>query len=184
VRDRLEAEPFAQQEPLVHAVQVGGEERGLVAARAGADLDDGVAVVERVARDEERREPPLEVGNLFAEADFFGARLGGEFRVVNGDELARLRELALILPEPRAELDDRLQTSVLASQLGEPAGVADRAVRQLPFDLGRAPQRVVEAIADVQLQLSFPAPAPAPAPYFCRKRSTRPAVSTSFCLPV
>ena len=37
-------------EPLVHAVEVGREERGLVAAGAGADLDDGVAGVVRVLR--------------------------------------------------------------------------------------------------------------------------------------
>jgi hypothetical protein len=48
-------------------------------------------------------------------------------------------------------------------------------VEQLPFDLGRARQRVSESIAEAQLVVF---------PYFCRKRSTRPAVSTSFCLPV
>ena len=38
----------------VHAVEVGGEERGFLAALAGADLDDDVLLIERVARDELR----------------------------------------------------------------------------------------------------------------------------------
>jgi hypothetical protein len=64
---------------------------------------------------------------------------------------------------------------VLASQGGEPAGVArDLRVGELLLDLLGAGQRVGESVAEAQL--SFP--------YFWRKRSTRPAVSTNFCLPV
>ena len=44
------AQPAPLGEPRVHAEQLGGEQRRLVAAGPGADLDDGVAVVERVAR--------------------------------------------------------------------------------------------------------------------------------------
>jgi hypothetical protein len=47
-------------------------------------------------------------------------------------------------------------------------------IEQLPFDLGRADKRVSKSIAETQVVF----------PYFCRKRSTRPAVSTSFCFPV
>ena len=36
----------------VHPVELGGEQRGLLAAGAGPDLDDHVAVVVRVARQE------------------------------------------------------------------------------------------------------------------------------------
>jgi hypothetical protein len=46
--------------------------------------------------------------------------------------------------------------------------------RQLALDFGDAGERVLEAAANTQLVF----------PYFWRKRSTRPAVSTSFCLPV
>ena len=42
---------------LVHAEQVAGEQRGLVAAGAGADFEDGVVVVHRVLR--QQREADL-----------------------------------------------------------------------------------------------------------------------------
>ena len=56
-RHDLDAPAVALAVARVHAVEVGGEERGLVAAGAGADLDDRVAVVERIARQEQRRDP-------------------------------------------------------------------------------------------------------------------------------
>ena len=49
-RHDLDAPAVPLAEARVHAVEVGGEQRGLVAAGAGADLDDRVAVVERIAR--------------------------------------------------------------------------------------------------------------------------------------
>jgi len=66
---------------------------------------------------------------------------------------------------------------VLAAQRGHQPGVLDRlGIEKVAFDLGGAPERVREPLADAQ--------APAFVPYFWRKRSTRPAVSMSFCLPV
>jgi hypothetical protein len=38
----------------VHPEQVGGEQSGLVATRPGANLDDDVSVIARVARHEQR----------------------------------------------------------------------------------------------------------------------------------
>ncbi len=52
-RHRLPAEAVALGKALIHAVEVGGEQRGLVAAGTGADLHDGVAVVMGVARDQQ-----------------------------------------------------------------------------------------------------------------------------------
>ena len=64
---------------------------------------------------------------------------------------------------------------MLPPEGGEATGVARRLrVRELPLDLFGAGERVSETVAEAQL--SFP--------YFWRKRSTRPAVSTNFCLPV
>jgi hypothetical protein len=64
---------------------------------------------------------------------------------------------------------------MLASQLGKPARIArGGGIGQLALDLRRTRHRVGETIANAQRSL----------PYFWRKRSTRPAVSTSFCLPV
>jgi hypothetical protein len=48
-------------------------------------------------------------------------------------------------------------------------------IKEIALDLGGAPERVGETVANAQaLALE----------YFWRKRSTRPAVSMSFCLPV
>ena len=49
------------REARVHAIEVGREQRRFIAARAGADLDDGVAVVERIARQEQRLELLLDL---------------------------------------------------------------------------------------------------------------------------
>ncbi len=46
----LPAVPLA--EARVHAIQVGGEQSCLVAAGAGADFDDRIALVEGIARQE------------------------------------------------------------------------------------------------------------------------------------
>jgi hypothetical protein len=65
---------------------------------------------------------------------------------------------------------------VLPAQLREPALVPERPrIRQVALDRGRALDRVGDAIAEAQAPVF---------PYFWRKRSMRPAVSMSFCLPV
>jgi hypothetical protein len=64
---------------------------------------------------------------------------------------------------------------VLASQF-RITSMSGRGIRrrQLSLDFRDAGERVLEATANTQLVF----------PYFWRKRSTRPAVSTSFCFPV
>ncbi len=52
-RDDLDRQALALHEALVHPVEVGREQRRLVAAGAGADFDDGVAIVQRVARQQQ-----------------------------------------------------------------------------------------------------------------------------------
>ena len=91
------------------------------------------------------------------------------------DEPARLGEIVLALQVAAPEIDDRREAMMLAPQLGEAGwGAGSFGGRQLTLDLGRAIERVDETCADAQVLF----------PYFWRKRSTRPAVSTSFCLPV
>jgi hypothetical protein len=64
---------------------------------------------------------------------------------------------------------------VLAAERREPFRILERPwVGKLPLYLSGSGERLREAIAEAQACL----------PYFCRKRSMRPAVSTSFCLPV
>ena len=64
---------------------------------------------------------------------------------------------------------------MLTPEIGQPPRVFEcTAIRERRFDLTSAVKRFGESIAETQL--SFP--------YFWRKRSTRPAVSISFCFPV
>jgi hypothetical protein len=64
---------------------------------------------------------------------------------------------------------------MLTAQLRQPTRVARRRrVGKLALDLGGAGERVGQSVAETQAVF----------PYFWRKRSTRPAVSMSFCLPV
>jgi hypothetical protein len=64
---------------------------------------------------------------------------------------------------------------MLAPQPGQPVRIANgRGVGELPLDLVGARECLVQPVAEAQL--SFP--------YFWRNRSTRPAVSISFCFPV
>jgi len=109
------------------------------------------------------------------DADDFSARLGCQLRVVNENELARLRELVIEFLQSLCERYDGRESLVLSSKRCQKPRIANGlGIEQLLFDLGRARERVSESIAKGQFVF----------PYFCRKRSTRPAVSTSFCLPV
>ena len=56
-RDHLDLPALLGGVALVHAEQVAGEQRGLVAAGAGADFEDDVALVHRVLG--QQREPDL-----------------------------------------------------------------------------------------------------------------------------
>jgi hypothetical protein len=107
----------------VHAEEVRGEERGFVPARAGPDLDDRVPLIQGIVRDEERLEPFLRARDRGLEARHFLARFGRHLGVVNGNELAGVRELVFFLLETRRQLDQRRQSSVFTPKLGEPPGV-------------------------------------------------------------
>ena len=178
-------QPRALDEARVHAIEVGGEQRRLVAAGAGADLDDRVAVVERVVREERGLEPRLEVGDGPLEPLDFARGFGGHLGVVNGNELAGFGELVLGLLElwPPARRP--------AGGVGAPGParrpvlrVAERVrIGEQPLDLRRPRERVAQQVAEAQ-RLSSPSLGRLGVWYFWRKRSTRPAVSTSRCLPV
>jgi hypothetical protein len=55
--EHLHFQPLALRVAAVHAEQVSGEDRGLVAAGAGADFEEHVRRVVRVARQEQRLQP-------------------------------------------------------------------------------------------------------------------------------
>ena len=64
---------------------------------------------------------------VLLEARLFGARLGGHFGVVNGNELADFHELVLGLLQLGRHLDHRHQPTVLAAELREFPGIAEAA---------------------------------------------------------
>lgn len=117
----------------------------------------------------------LDLSDGLVDALDLRARLGRELGVVNDNELARLRELVIEFLQTLRQREDGGQSLVLTSERCQEPRIANRLrIDELPFDLGRAGECVSESIAETQLVF----------PYFCRKRSTRPAVSTSFCFPV
>jgi hypothetical protein len=66
---------------------------------------------------------------------------------------------------------------MFATQFGKPPSVFNRArIRERRFDFLRPRKSFRQSIAETQLSFL--------STYFWRKRSTRPAVSISFCLPV
>src|SRR5437879_12233802 len=61
--DDLDLPPPPLAEPRVHSKQLGGEERRLVASRAGTDLHDRVAVIQRGGRAAPLRGPRPAAGD-------------------------------------------------------------------------------------------------------------------------
>lgn len=72
----------------VHAVEVGGEERGLRSSGAGADFHDGVLVFVGLGGEERDAEVEFELGDLFFEFGDLGAGKLGHFGVTGGGEFA------------------------------------------------------------------------------------------------
>ena len=109
----------------VHAVQIRGEDRGLVAAGAGADLDDRVAVMERIGRQEQRLERFLRQRNGRLDPRDFGAGFGGHLGVIKRQELARLRELQVHPLEFLGARDHLAEALVLPTEGRHQLGVLD-----------------------------------------------------------
>jgi hypothetical protein len=124
---------------------------------------------------EQRLKLGLQVADRCLEAFYFGACFRRELEVINGNELARLRELILLLVKPSSQLDERGEPPVFAAELGQRLGVPECfRCRERALDFVCPRERLGEAVAKAQACF----------PYLLRNRSTRPAVSMSFCLPV
>jgi len=142
---------MTREKTLIHPEEIGCEQRGFIATSAGANLDDGVAVVERVAGDDERLELLLGRGDALLQPRLLSARLIRHLGVVNENELANLRELVFVLVESGGQLDDGLQSSVLPSELGEALCFAQRCrIGERSLDLGCPSQNVGESITKRQ----------------------------------
>ena len=115
-RHRLPTEAVTLGEALVHAVEVGGEQRRLVAAGAGADLHDGVAIVVRIARDEQLVQLRLDRGDLRREAGQIGPGQRSKLGIRLVGELPSLFQFTLQPREPLGQADDRREPRVLPTE--------------------------------------------------------------------
>ena len=162
-----------------HLVEIAGEERGLVAAGPGADLDQDVLGVVGVALDHRQ-------------ADLLFERLEPRRRVL--DHLQQLRVVAVLgqqLPRPLeivlqlAVLDRqrlrRLQLAVLAADVGVALAVPDhRGIRHLRLELGEARLDLLDQGIDhgSQHRRAPPIANPPPAPQMvCQLTSTMAQVT-------
>ena len=122
-----------------HLVEVAGEEGGLVAAGAGAHLDDDVLLVGRVSLEHLGAQLLLELGQLFARLGQLVLRHLADLLVAVAEQLLCLQLLRRQLaPAPR-QVTRRRQLLVLAGDLGVAPLVRDqRGIAQLLFQLGEA----------------------------------------------
>ena len=133
----VRVEPVLQGIPGVHPQELGREQRRLLAAGAGPDLHDDVAVVVGIARDErdleildEPRLPGLELRDLVAGHRLhLLVRLGVEHVAGAGQLLADVAQLPV-------RGDDRLQAGQLPPQPAQLVGIREHLGRsQLAADL-------------------------------------------------
>src|SRR4029453_6893157 len=206
---RLDPPTLALSVLRVHAGEIRGEQRRFVAAGAGANLHEDVLLVIRVARQQEALQLLLERGLLAGEV--VDLRLGqlGELAVAAlGQDVAGLADAAEHLAVSREALDDLDGVGMLFPEAGVLRGLGeDRRVRQEAGDLVRPLFDLAEL---VKQHRASPPPRRGWARrtnknrrgsrhrrfrsssyevvvwrlYFRWKRSTRPAVSMSLCLPV
>ena len=134
-RHHLDLPALALGVARVHAVEVAGEQRGLVAAGAAADLEDRVLAVVRILRQQQDLDlllgsAALASSSCASSSRAIVAQLGVGLGV---GHLLGLREIPseLLVALPRR--DQRLELRVLARELHELGALAD--------DLGGAEQR-------------------------------------------
>jgi hypothetical protein len=107
-------------------------------------------------RNEQRLDALLELPDGLFETRDLPTRFRGQLVVVNGNELARLRELALVFLKSRCQLYQRQQPPVFATQLGKAPGVLDCAgIRKRRLDLARPVERLVQSMAETQLSFLY-----------------------------
>jgi hypothetical protein len=85
--DGLELESLRLGVALIHAIEIGSEEGGFIAAGAGADFHDGVSVFAFVGRKEGELDLAVEDGEAFFDLRDFGGGQLGHFGVGAGGEL-------------------------------------------------------------------------------------------------
>ena len=137
-RHRLPAQAVTLGVALVHAEQVGGEQRRFVASGACPDLHDGVAIVVRVPRDQQRLQLGGQRLHLTRQAREIGAGQRDELGIRLVGELPSLFQFVLQATQALGQPHDRRQAGVLpAERLQLRCVPRDRRVGQKPLDLRR-----------------------------------------------
>ncbi len=139
----------------IHTEQVSGEDRRLVAARAGTDFEKNVAVVLRILRDQQPlqfefigREPRLQ-GKDFLASHGLGFRIR-----IRGDFL-RCRQIRLQCGELAIAFDQGLQPGILHRQLAKLIlAPNDARIRQEPADFLESLVELLEFAPDGVFHLS------------------------------
>jgi hypothetical protein len=130
---------------LVHLEQLGGEQRRLVAARARADLEDDVALVGRVLRQQHHLQLLLDLRQLVLERVVLDvgelAHLGVGGGV--GHHVLEIGELGLHLAQRVHRLDHRPELGILLRQRDDVARVEAR-IRHHAAELVVAHHHAVE----------------------------------------
>ncbi len=142
--------PFVplREEP-VHPREIRREERRLVPARSGADLEHRVAGVVGVAGKEEHLDPLLRLLELALDLDELGARELDELAVPSlAHDAGGLLPAPLEIPEAPDRADGLLEIAALAGELAVEGLVADVLwLRELLGELLEAPDHVFVAVA-------------------------------------
>ncbi len=146
----------------VHAQQVGGEQPGFRAAGTGANLDDRVALIQRVFRDEQKSQALVDLFELLRELLCFGGGHLAQLRIFVRTERFGLLEIRRHALAFAVGLDDLLELCALAHQRSVAFAVGrNPGVDQVSIDLPKARFDLLELLEHV-VRLAQPAHAADP----------------------
>src|SRR5207245_1583741 len=135
--DHLHLPSFPLRPSRVHAKEICGEQRSLVAALRALDLNDDVAIVVRILGQEQHLQLLLELSHLLGRASLLGPHVLLHVRVLLVPQhLARRLHLLLRAAKCVVGLDDLAQRTLLAGEAGQLLVVGrDLGPGHLIFDL-------------------------------------------------
>ena len=155
---------------LVHAQQIAGEQRRLVAAGAGADFEHRRAIVGGVARQQLQRQRPLGLGHLRLQDRQLLDRHLADVGARIGEHLVEHLDLGAQPPQLPRRLGDRQDLGIVLGELHEGVG----------REIGRRHRRLQLLLARLDRRDPFGGDAG----HCCCKASASPASGTSRCSPL
>ena len=145
----LYGEPFGLRIAGIHAQQVTGENRGLIAPGAGADLQEQVLLIARILRNEQLAQLAfLGADGAFDPDDLLGPQ-GSHARIGVRQHLARSGQIALQAMVAAEALGEGLEARVLHGQVPKLLGTAGNlGGRKQPADFFEPVGHLLQALAD------------------------------------